>query len=158
MNIKLCKKNTKDQNKYIGNKNKLGQLLKIIYFKDENEIDLIDKLQYYKNISSNVKILKGIKNFDGYKMYEYPSKGVYVIDKISNSFSDEGCTYIFPEKLYVKINDMKDIFNILDNQEFVQKNINIDNYCESLQEKIKRAELQELLIEEKELQKLTTKE
>lgn len=121
------------------------------------ELNLISRSEYYEELSPDLKVYKGIDVFTGYKMYEYPLKGVCVIDKVFNEIKDEkkiyGATYVFP--LTIEFNSEKlsrfEVIRMLDTELSVQKQEHRGDYYNLIQEKMKRAELEGLVIEEKEL-------
>ena len=88
-------------------------------------------------------------------MYEYPKKGVIVIDKMFNEIKDDkkilGITYIFPINMEFNLDKIsrQEVMKLLD--ENVQKQEHKGDYYNSIQEKMKRAELEGLVIEEKKL-------
>lgn len=121
------------------------------------ELNLISRSEYYEELSPDLKVYKGIDIFTGYKMYEYPLKGVCVIDKIFNEVKDDkkilGTTYIFPQNMKFDLEKLSrfEVIKMLDSESSIQKQEHKGNYYNLVQEKMKRAELEGLVIEEKKL-------
>ena len=119
------------------------------------ELNVVSRLEFYEELSPELKISNGLDIFTGYKMYEYPKKGVIVIDKMFNEIKDDkkilGITYIFPINMEFNLDKIsrQEVMKLLD--ENVQKQEHKGDYYNSIQEKMKRAELEGLVIEEKKL-------
>ena len=101
-------------------------------------------------------------------MYEYPSKGICVIDKIFSEIKDGkklvGTTYIFPLNITFELTKLSryEVLKMLSTENSIQKQEHKGDYYNLVQEKMKRAELEGLIIEEKglkekeeEIEKLT---
>ena len=90
-------------------------------------------------------------------MYEYPKRGIIVIDKIFNTIKENqkivGITYVFPQsiKLQMEMLARNEIIKELEDNSSVQKQEHRGDYYNLMQEKMKRAELEGLVTEEKEL-------
>ena len=121
----------------------------------EREINLIDRTEFFEELSEDVKVYKGIDIFVGYKMYEYPLRGIFVIDKLFSETKNEekvyGITYIFPQILEFNIKKLSrdNVIKMFENEKMVQKQEHKGDYYNLVQEKMKRAELEGLIIEEK---------
>ncbi len=119
------------------------------------ELNVVSRIEYFEELSPELKISNGLDIFTGYKMYEYPKKGVIVIDKMFNEIKDDkkilGFTYIFPLNMEFNLEKISrvEVMKMLD--ENVQKQEHKGDYYNSIQEKMKRAELEGLVIEEKKL-------
>lgn len=121
------------------------------------EINVVGRLEYYEELSPELKISNGIDVFTGYKMYEYPNKGICVIDKMFNDVKDGqkilGTTYVFPLNItfdLVKLSRFE-VIKMISAESSIQKQEHKGDYYNSIQEKMKRAELEGLVIEEKKL-------
>lgn len=127
------------------------------------ELNLVSRLEFFEEISLEVKISNGIDVLTGYKMYEYPNKGIFVIDKIFNETKDGnkilGMTYIFPKNLEFNLEKLSrfEIIKLLNEENRIQKQEHKGDYYNIVQEKMKRAELEGLVIEEKELKQTEEK-
>lgn len=121
----------------------------------EREINLIDRTEFFEELSEDVKVYKGVDIFVGYKMYEYPLRGIFVIDKLFSETKNEekvyGFTYIFPQILEFNIKKLSrdNVIKMFENEKMVQKQEHKGDYYNLVQEKMKRAELEGLIIEEK---------
>lgn len=121
------------------------------------ELNVISRLEYYEELAPDVKVSNGIDIFTGYKMYEYPKRGIIVIDKIFNTIKENqkivGITYVFPQsiKLQMEMLSRNEIIKELEKNSSVQKQEHRGDYYNLMQEKMKRAELEGLVTEEKEL-------
>lgn len=121
------------------------------------ELNVVSRLEYYEELSPDLKISNGIDVFTGYKMFEYSQKGVLVIDKIFNEVKDNkkilGATYIFPQNMTFKLESLsrQEIMKMINQESSVQKQEHKGDYYNLIQEKMKRAELEGLVIEEKDL-------
>ena len=119
------------------------------------DLNVVSRIEYFEELSPELKISNGLDIFTGYKMYEYPKRGVIVIDKMFNEIKDEqkilGSTYIFPTNMEFNIEKISrlEVMKMLD--ENAQKQEHKGDYYNSIQEKMKRAELEGLVIEEKKL-------
>ena len=119
------------------------------------DLNVVSRIEYFEELSPELKISNGLDIFTGYKMYEYPKRGVIVIDKMFNEIKDEqkilGSTYIFPTNMEFNIEKISrlEVMKMLD--ENTQKQEHKGDYYNSIQEKMKRAELEGLVIEEKKL-------
>ena len=88
-------------------------------------------------------------------MYEYPLRGIFVIDKLFSETKNEekvyGITYIFPQILEFNIKKLSrdNVIKMFENEKMVQKQEHKGDYYNLVQEKMKRAELEGLIIEEK---------
>ena len=132
------------------------------------ELNAVSRIEYYEELSPELKISNGIDIFTGYKMYEYPSKGICVIDKIFSEIKDGkksvGTTYIFPLNITFELTKLSryEVLKMLSTENSIQKQEHKGDYYNLVQEKMKRAELEGLIIEEKglkekeeEIEKLT---
>lgn len=119
------------------------------------ELNVVSRLEFYEELSPELKISNGLDIFTGYKMYEYPKKGVIVIDKMFNEIKDEqkilGSTYIFPINMELNLEKISRLEVMKMLEENAQKQEHKGDYYNSIQEKMKRAELEGLVIEEKKL-------
>lgn len=121
------------------------------------ELDLVSRSEYYEELSPDLKISKGIDVFTGYKMYEYPQKGICVIDKIFNEIKEGkkilGTTYIFPQDIKFVLEKLSrfEVIKMLETEPTIQRQEHKGDYYNSVQEKMKRAELEGLVLEEKRL-------
>ena len=153
------KQKSKEVNKRI---KRLEKKLEAIENGEEEEIkeyardlNVVSRIEYFEELSPELKISNGLDIFTGYKMYEYPKRGVIVIDKMFNEIKDEqkilGSTYIFPTNMEFNIEKISrlEVMKMLD--ENTQKQEHKGDYYNSIQEKMKRAELEGLVIEEKKL-------
>ena len=119
------------------------------------DLNVVSRIEYFEELSPELKISNGLDIFTGYKMYEYPKRGVIVIDKMFNEIKDEqkilGFTYIFPTNMEFNIEKISrlEVMKMLDKN--TQKQEHKGDYYNSIQEKMKRAELEGLVIEEKKL-------
>ena len=79
------------------------------------------------------------------------------IDKV---FNENGITYIFPYNIEIDLEKMSrtEIMSVFNVNKSVQKQKHKDDYYNLIQEKMKRAELEGLVIEEKKLKKLFSEE
>ena len=127
------------------------------------ELNLVSRIEFFEELSPEVKISNGIDVLTGYKMYEYPNKGIFVIDKIFNETRDGkkilGITYIFPKNLEFNLEKLSrfEIIKLLNEENRIQKQEHKGDYYNIVQEKMKRAELEGLVIEEKELKQTEEK-
>lgn len=121
------------------------------------ELNLVSRLEYFEELSPDLNISNGIDIFTGYKMYEYKEKGICVIDKVFSEMKDGkkilGATYIFPKDITFEISKLSrtEITNLLETNSSIQKQEHKGDYYNCVQEKMKRAELEGLVIEEKKL-------
>lgn len=121
------------------------------------ELNVISRLEYYEELAPDVKVSNGIDIFTGYKMYEYPKRGIIVIDKIFNTIKENqkivGITYVFPQSIKLQMEKLarNEIIKELEENASVQKQEHRGDYYNLMQEKMKRAELEGLVTEEKEL-------
>ena len=121
------------------------------------ELNAISRLEFFEESSLEVKISNGTDVLTGYKMYEYPNKGIYVIDKIfdesKNNQKTLGITYIFPQNIEFDLEKLSryEILNLLNEENGIQRQEHNEDYYNIVKEKMKRAELEGLVIEEKEL-------
>ena len=121
------------------------------------EINVVGRLEYYEELAPDLKISNGIDIFTGYKMYEYPSKGICVIDKMFNDVKDGqktvGTTYVFPLNITFDLAKLSrfEVIKMISSESRIQKQEHKGDYYNSIQEKMKRAELEGLVIEEKKL-------
>ena len=121
------------------------------------ELNSVSRIEYYEELSPDLKISNGIDVFTGYKLYEYPSKGICVIDKVFSEIKDGqkvvGNTFIMPLNIAYDISKLSrsEVFKMLSKENSVQKQEHKGNYYNLVQEKMKRAELEGLVIEEKKL-------
>lgn len=121
------------------------------------ELNLISRLEYYEELSPDLKISNGIDVFTGYKMYEYTQKGVLVIDKIFNEVKDNkkilGITYIFPQNMEFNASKLsrEEVIQMINSENSIQRQEHKGDYYNLIQEKMKRAELEGLVLEEKSL-------
>ena len=119
------------------------------------ELNVVSRIEYFEELSPELKISNGLDIFTGYKMYEYPKRGVIVIDKMFNEIKDEqkilGSTYIFPINMELNLEKISRLEVMKMLEENAQKQEHKGDYYNSIQEKMKRAELEGLVIEEKKL-------
>lgn len=119
------------------------------------ELNVVSRIEYFEELSPELKISTGLDIFTGYKMYEYPKRGVIVIDKMFNEIKDEqkilGSTYIFPINMELNLEKISRLEVMKMLEENAQKQEHKGDYYNSIQEKMKRAELEGLVIEEKKL-------
>lgn len=121
------------------------------------ELDLVSRSEFYEELSPDLKISRGIDIFTGYKMYEYPQKGVCVIDKIFDEIKEGkkvlGKTYVFPQDITFELENLSriEVVKMLETNSSVQKETHKGDYYNYIQEKMKRAELEGLVEEEKRL-------
>ena len=121
------------------------------------ELNVVSRLEYYEELSPDLKVSNGIDVFTGYKMFEYPQKGVLVIDKIFNEIKEDkkilGITYIFPQNMIFDLEKLsrQEVIKMLNEESSIQKQEHKGDYYNLIQEKMKRAELEGLVIEEKDL-------
>lgn len=119
------------------------------------ELNVVSRIEYFEELSPELKISNGLDIFTGYKMYEYPKRGVIVIDKMFNEIKDEqkilGSTYIFPTNMEFNLEKISRLEVMKMLEENTQKQEHKGDYYNSIQEKMKRAELEGLVIEEKKL-------
>ena len=122
-------------------------------------IDMLSREKYYVELSKNLKISNGKDLFSGYKMYEYLDKNIVVIDKVFDEIKGDqkvpGKTYIFPSNLKIDLEKLakNHIMNEINTNKTIQIQNHCGNYYENIKEKMERAELEGLLIEERELSK-----
>ena len=121
------------------------------------EINAVSRIEYYEELFPDLKISNGIDIFTGYKLYEYPTKGICVIDKVFSEIKDGkkevGTTYVLPLNITFEITNLSrdKVFEMLSKENRVQKQEHKGNYYNSVEEKMKRSELEGLVIEEKKL-------
>ena len=119
------------------------------------ELNVVSRIEYFEELSPELKISNGLDIFTGYKMYEYPKRGVIVIDKMFNEIKYEqkilGSTYIFPINMELNLEKISRLEVMKMLEENAQKQEHKGDYYNSIQEKMKRAELEGLVIEEKKL-------
>lgn len=121
------------------------------------ELNVVSRLEYYEELAPDLKVSNGIDIFTGYKMYEYPKRGVIVIDKIFNNVKENqkiiGSTYVFPQNMTFELERLSrvEVIKMLESENSVQQQEHKGDYYNSMQEKMKRAELEGLVIEEKKL-------
>jgi len=121
------------------------------------ELNVVSRTEYYEELSLDLKVSNGIDVFTGYKMYEYPSKGIILIDKMFSDMKQNkkviGATYVFHIYTIFELEKLArtEIIRMLEEENKVQKQEHKGDYYNLMQEKMKRAELECLVIEEKEL-------
>lgn len=121
------------------------------------ELNALGRIEYFEELTPELKVYNGIDTFTGYKMYEYPSTGICVIDKIFSEMKDGnkiiGKTYVFPLNMKFAIEKLSrtEITKFIESNKIMQKQEHKGDYYNLVQEKMKRAELEGLVIEEKKL-------
>lgn len=121
------------------------------------ELNVVSRLEFYEELSPDLKVSNGIDVFTGYKMFEYPKKGICVIDKVFSEMQDGkkiiGSTYVLPQNMTFDKAKLSrfEVIKMLVSENSVQKQEHKGDYYNSVQEKMKRAELEGLVIEEKKL-------
>ena len=121
------------------------------------EINVVSRLEYYEELATDLKVSNGIDVFTGYKMFEYPNKGICVIDKVFDEVKDgkkvAGSTYVFPLNITFELAKLSrfEVIKLISTDSSFQRQEHKGNYYNNVQEKMKRAELEGLVIEEKEL-------
>lgn len=121
------------------------------------EVNALGRIEYFEELTPELKVYNGIDTFTGYKMYEYPSTGICVIDKIFSEMKDGnkivGKTYVFPINMKFDIEKLSriEITKFIEANKIIQKQEHKGDYYNLVQEKMKRAELEGLVIEEKKL-------
>ena len=121
------------------------------------ELNLVSRIEFYEELSPELKIFNGKDIFTGYKMYEYPSRGICVIDKVFDEIKDQkkiiGYTYVFSENTIFDLEKLSrtEIMKTMEIESNIQKQQHKGDYYNLIQEKMKRAELEGLVIEEKNL-------
>ena len=121
------------------------------------ELNSISRIEYFEELSPQLRISNGIDVFTGYKMYEYTDKGICVIDKVFSEIQDGkkivGTTYIFPLNMKFDLSKLSrfEVMKMINTENIIQKQEHKGDYYNLVQEKMKRAELEGLVIEEKKL-------